>query len=443
VRDAQGNVLTVYEIKVGSLIDSLFTREFNIYGTERIGYLEDRDYLGRKIKGKNVNLVPVNTMKTLPTIPPFITPLPSIPSFTNILSGKGSKIVSVYYGKKRYELNDWLGNVRVVISDKKIPENTSGVTVLNYKPEVLSIRDYYAYGSEINERTFEPIKPKYRYGFNTQEKVFEINKDHYTARYWEYDSRLGRRWNVDPKAMFDISVYSINILNPIRYFDFLGDTVRIKYAENKYLNYQPGMKYDGEDEFVSTAIDILNKINQTKHGSKVLSELSRSKNYFDIVNVYPSNNKGEAIENAFSFQGNQKGGELKVGGLLNKNILEGQKIDAFAHELFHAYQQEKGEVGATVNSEVGAYLFGRAIALSLGYPTLSFGNFTSAGMLYEKSMKTLLYSNKSFNIKEYRIAIENFKAGASVNESGLYNNSLVIPNENNPVIKFFFPLIEN
>jgi len=157
----------------------------------------------------------------------------SIPTF--VLSS-GSGIVNIYYGKKRYELSDWLGNVRVVVSDKKVQDNVSGAVVLNYKPEVLSIRDYYAFGSEINERTFEPIKPKYRYGFNTQEKVFEINKDHYTARYWEYDSRLGRRWNVDPKPDATISNYSVYNLNPIQFFDIEGDTLDIGNTKQSFLD---------------------------------------------------------------------------------------------------------------------------------------------------------------------------------------------------------------
>jgi len=210
-------------------------KEFNIYGIERIGYLEDRNYLGKNIKGKNVNLVPLSVMKTLPTMPPSISPLPSIPTFTTFLGGIGSSLVSVYYGKKRYELTDWLGNVRVVVSDKIVQDNVSGNVVLNYKPEVLSVRDYYAYGSEINERTFEPIKPKYRYGFNTQEKVFEINKDHYTARYWEYDSRLGRRWNVDPKGKDFESSYLVFSGNPILVNDILGDTTYIYSTGGQYM----------------------------------------------------------------------------------------------------------------------------------------------------------------------------------------------------------------
>jgi hypothetical protein len=42
----------------------------------------------------------------------------------------------------------------------------------------------------------------YRFGFNGQEKDNEVygEGNSYNAEYWQYDSRLGRRWNVDPMA---------------------------------------------------------------------------------------------------------------------------------------------------------------------------------------------------------------------------------------------------
>ena len=57
----------------------------------------------------------------------------------------------------------------------------------------------------------------YRFGFNTQEKVNEIAGigNHYTALYWEYDTRLGRRWNLDPKPVPEESGYATNRNNPI------------------------------------------------------------------------------------------------------------------------------------------------------------------------------------------------------------------------------------
>jgi RHS repeat-associated protein len=67
----------------------------------------------------------------------------------------------------------------------------------------------------------------YRYGFNGQEKSDDIkgSGNSYTAEFWEYDPRLGRRWNRDPKPIIDVSPYATFLNNPILFQDPLGDTV--------------------------------------------------------------------------------------------------------------------------------------------------------------------------------------------------------------------------
>jgi len=74
----------------------------------------------------------------------------------------------------------------------------------------------------------------YRYGFNIQEKDEEIAKGHYIAPYWEYDSRLGRRWNLDPIVKFYLSSYSVLHNNPILFIDIKGDDDFFD-CEGKYL----------------------------------------------------------------------------------------------------------------------------------------------------------------------------------------------------------------
>jgi hypothetical protein len=64
----------------------------------------------------------------------------------------------------------------------------------------------------------------YRFSINGQEKESELNENITTAEYWEYDSRIGRRWNVDPKSNSSISPYDCFAGNPIRFADPLGDT---------------------------------------------------------------------------------------------------------------------------------------------------------------------------------------------------------------------------
>jgi hypothetical protein len=65
----------------------------------------------------------------------------------------------------------------------------------------------------------------YRYGFNGQEKSTEIAENTMTAEFWEFDTRIGRRWNLDPKPNISISSYTCFGNNPISYIDALGDSI--------------------------------------------------------------------------------------------------------------------------------------------------------------------------------------------------------------------------
>ncbi|MBK7964795.1 MAG: hypothetical protein IPK10_05555 [Bacteroidetes bacterium] len=72
------------------------------------------------------------------------------------------------------------------------------------------------------------IKSGYRFAFNGQEKVDEISGlgNHNTAEYWEYDTRLGRRWNIDPEPKAWESPYAGFANNPIWFTDPNGrDTI--------------------------------------------------------------------------------------------------------------------------------------------------------------------------------------------------------------------------
>jgi len=95
--------------------------------------------------------------------------------------------------------------------------------------------DYYAGGMLLPGRNYN--SNTYRFGFNGQEKDDEITGttgSHYTAMFWEYDSRIGRRWNIDPVMKPWESSYSTFSNNPIWFTDPLGNDT-IKFGEdNKY-----------------------------------------------------------------------------------------------------------------------------------------------------------------------------------------------------------------
>jgi hypothetical protein len=75
------------------------------------------------------------------------------------------------------------------------------------------------FGSPINSRAF--ACGGYRYGWGSHEKIDEISGagNHYTAEYWEYDSRTARRWNVDPVYKHHLCNYSVMSGNPISRVD--------------------------------------------------------------------------------------------------------------------------------------------------------------------------------------------------------------------------------
>jgi hypothetical protein len=99
-------------------------------------------------------------------------------------------------------------------------------------------------------RTWSDPNAKYKYGFNTQEKDDEIAGEGNinTALFWEYDTRLGRRWNIDPIIKFYFSPYACISDNPIIFIDVFGDD---DFFDSKG-------KYIGSTA-TGTAIRIINK----------------------------------------------------------------------------------------------------------------------------------------------------------------------------------------
>jgi RHS repeat-associated protein len=93
---------------------------------------------------------------------------------------------------------------------------------MNYLADIVIRKDYYIFGMLMPGRNYNATE--YRYGFGGQEKDDEIagSGNSYTAEYWQYDSRLGRRWNVDPITYPWQSSYAAFNNNPIYFTDPLG-----------------------------------------------------------------------------------------------------------------------------------------------------------------------------------------------------------------------------
>ena len=103
----------------------------------------------------------------------------------------------------------------------------------------------------------------YRYGYGGQEADNEIygQGNAYTAEYWEYDPRIGRRWNVDPLASEfpHISPYVAFNNNLLRFTDPTGaapydwvmrtasNGARNPVWDDRVTNQETATKYYGTD----------------------------------------------------------------------------------------------------------------------------------------------------------------------------------------------------
>lgn len=97
----------------------------------------------------------------------------------------------------------------------------------NQAPFVVSNDPHpHPFGMILNGRDWR-VEGIYRYGFNTQELDLEIygNANLNSAEFWEYDLRLGKRWNRDPFIVSAISPYAVFFNNPILLVDHNGDKV--------------------------------------------------------------------------------------------------------------------------------------------------------------------------------------------------------------------------
>jgi hypothetical protein len=201
--------------------DSLRINEWHIYGSSRLGVYETNSILAyRTVRDQDQNNI--------------ITPNEyTTGGITNVSMLFGA--FSSYRGNKRYEMSNHLGNVLTVITDRKIAVCSTGVFSY-FKAEVISATDYSPFGAPMVSRTYQASE--YRFSFNGQERDDEVSGvgNTMTAEFWEYDARLGRRWNRDPKSNIEMSPFSCFGNSPILFNDAKGDIFRISKGSDGKTN---------------------------------------------------------------------------------------------------------------------------------------------------------------------------------------------------------------
>lgn len=201
VRDASGNVMRAYTKKyteeTSGYSVTYKATEAPVYGSSRLGLQTLRAGEALAFRPFTATLSGGVFSGISYTADPTIEPA----SLSHAYSLRGVK---------QYELNDHLGNVKVVVSDKR---NLTG------EADVKSYSDYYAFGMQMPGRY---ANDGYRYGFNGKENDQETGWQDYGMRM--YNPKLGRFFTVDPIARLypELTPYQFASNRPIDGIDLDG-----------------------------------------------------------------------------------------------------------------------------------------------------------------------------------------------------------------------------
>ncbi len=319
--------------------------------------------------------------------------------------------------------------------------------------KVIQENHYYPFGMSMKGLELKG-NPDYRFKFNGIERVenFELNWD--MALFRSYDQILGLWGQSDPKYNYSQSVYSGFGNNPLRYIDLLGDTISIHYGDNQTLQYNQGLKYNGDNAFVNTLVNTLNDIVQTKGGGNILDALINSEQNYSYINQYSKDANGKDMKGAFKYErhGSREGGTIYAGAISEFENKGGREIASIAHESFHAYQDENNSFssGHHIGLEVEANLFG---ASTYFYSLVNNGEIpdiaewkvlsylgskdNDQGRIYSIQISNLL---EDYSSKNFKAASENFIQGAS---KGHFYKRTPVRIYQSPLIKKFYPLLKN
>jgi len=237
VYDAGGQVMAVYErshLQDGQVYKEILTlSEQHLYGSARLGMRQSNTIVSKRSftasieanTGQFINRQ-VLANQSGNELTPQTTELSSVEN--NYTIEQAQRVL----GMRMYELSNHLGNVLTVISDRKVGVDTWSYTsqvsggyslavgspntylqttqgthvqivssdgyVDYYTAEIVSSREYSAYGAELPGYSYSASA--YRYGFQNQEVDEEFWGGAVSYKYRIEDARLGRFFSVDPLA---------------------------------------------------------------------------------------------------------------------------------------------------------------------------------------------------------------------------------------------------
>ena len=270
--------------------------------------------------------------------------------------------------------------------------------MLNTSPNILTYTaDYYPFGMQMPDRNDIASGGEYRYGFNGQEKEEDItgSASHTSAEYWMYDSRLGRRWEIDPlfHEYPGQSAYACFNNNAVYFIDpngLEGEAPPSSKIEGENLNYFKNSNIDEAQSpsnissrispAISNAVSITSNIaavsSMVKYTNTMLTgrENWLGKNgstYLQRNNIiFKDNNR---VSNNYGIQLSKNTAKKSVGKLtMLSNFGTGLSIAFSAYD--YTYNPEYGKNIGGANVELGLDL-GSSLSSYIGGPIGLFASY--------------------------------------------------------------------
>lgn len=206
IRDASGNVMSIYSKDAAINNNHLTQSEIHLYGSSRLGVYN----LSNDVENPDLNPARVFIFKR---------------------------------GIKFFELSNHLGNVLATVSDKRFGKDGNSDGFIDYyTSEVVNANDYYPFGMMMPGRKYSAANTQYRYGFNGKELDKEVSATTtYDYGFRIYSPALGKFLSVDPltKKFPELTPYQFASNSPIWNIDLDG-LEGSRYTDPKQILYKAG-----------------------------------------------------------------------------------------------------------------------------------------------------------------------------------------------------------
>ncbi len=312
--------------------------------------------------------------------------------------------------KKSYELKDHLGNVRIVVSDKKQSSFVNNqLSTLNV--ELLTAIDYYSYGMQMPGRNYKT--ENYRYGIQGKEKDNELagNGNAYDFGARILDPRVGRWLSTDPLADIQPSMSSYASMgnNPVNRIDLDG-------KEDMHYGV---VLYGDMGASVAASLGVV-----VSPGNSVSYVVVITDN--DIL-IFSYQNSTLALGGGLTLGSNVSAGSSGGIGIMHDNepitlksaneLLEGESIGiTFDLEAYTGL----GVGGSGSGSSNAAYNTSEGVAISSITPTVGVGFGGGGEVLATKTNSTLIASGSLTQYWEQLTTFETSRAPMTADEKIAY-----------------------